>query len=190
MRLILILLLISFNSYALKHETGVGAGIGLIYFNSHNDPAGFDKDPSAAITAGIREMFPLSEKLKLRTGIFLDERSAGYTYDIGVLQGTVSTHIIYFSIPLNLQYQVSEKASLFSGYFPHFRNKDYCNEDGDMKNICQDAAANSIVHYGNAGLSYALSENVDVDFSYQHAMSENYQHTKIHVFLAQFFRKY
>jgi hypothetical protein len=115
--------------------------------------------------------FDINEDWILRTGLWLQRKSASFTYHEGLELGRVTIHTNYVSVPMNIQYQASESVGVFSGYIADFRLGDDCDYGGNLTSCILKGNSESIVHLATVGLSIKASEKINVDMSWQQGLS-------------------
>ncbi len=192
MRILLVLaIILNFSSaFALDPKFAVGGGLTFNKVETDEDlESGIKEELSAGINVGVRVLAPINEQLSLRTGAYLQEKSAKYSFEDSGFEGDVTARLISAAIPLNLQYQFNEWVSAFGGYVLDYNINAYCNGGGDVDS-CSVGYNKQIVHNATLGASIKGNDKIDVDVSYQHGISDVFEKIKIHTFLAQVFVKF
>jgi hypothetical protein len=172
-------------------KMAVGGGI---FFNTleTDEKLGDDieKETSASLNVGARALYHFNDQWALRSGIYLQEKSARLSFDNGIVDGVFTVKFISASIPVNVQYSFSDKFSIFGGYVGDFKINEYCDTSCDLKECSLTEDAKSVVHHANLGVSIWANDHLEVDLSYQRALSDTMESLKIHSFLAQLFYKF
>ncbi len=190
--LFLILVVVSSSASAALPELAVGGG----FIHNHPDikitkasGVSQDEEDTTTFNIGVRAMFPIQEKLKYRTGLYLQEKSAKLEAEASGVSANGEAKILEVAIPLNVQYQLHEKFSAYGGYVVDLPINEYCKAGGVIKG-CNVGEAAKVTHNLNIGGSFHLHEKIDLELSYQHPMKAVLDDTKIYAWLAQFFVKF
>lgn len=149
-----------------------------------------DEEISANLNAGVRALFPFSEYWSFRTGLYLQEKSAKYSIDFMGAEGDATFRFIQGAIPLNVQYKLNEKYYSFAGYSADYVINDYCNIEGDVEKCFLQEEPKRIIHNAMIGLGVLANKTLDIEFQYQHGLSEIYDKIKIHALQLQMFYKF
>lgn len=167
-------------------------GGGLFLNNSEVDGSlgDFDKETSATFNFGLRGLYHFNDQWALRSGLYLQEKSATFSLDKGIIDGDLSIKVISTSVPVNVQYSFSDKIAIFGGYSADVKINEYCDTSGTFTNCSLGEDTKSVVHHANLGVSIWANDRLEVDLSYQRALSETMENLKIHSFLAQMFYKF
>lgn len=183
------LFLISFSAYAAPK---IAIGGGLMINQNDTDVATGDADEelSASLNIGAKAVYEMNEAWSYRTGLYLQERSAKYSIDVSGIEGDLTMRVISASLPLNMQYKVNEKFSIFGGYTLDYNINAYCDADGDFKSCSINGQFEQLVHYVNLGGTIWANDKLDVDVSYQRAITDTYEDIQIHSLVAQLFYKF
>lgn len=192
MRILLVLaIILNFSSaFALDPKFAIGGGLTFNKVETDEDlESGIKEELSAGINVGARVLAPINEQLSVRTGAYLQEKSAKYSFDDSGFEGDVTARLISAAIPLNLQFQFNEWISAFGGYVLDYNINAYCNAGGDVDS-CTVGHYKQVVHNATLGASIKGNDKIDVDVSYQHGISDVFEDIKIHTFLAQVFVKF
>lgn len=80
----------------------------------------------------------------------------------------------YAAIPLNLQFNLNQKWSIFGGFTPRLLLAKTCDNCGSF-----DDDSKYLVNYGNAGISYAFGSTFSMDVGFNQAFNENFNDLKI-----------
>lgn len=190
--LLLASVLASSSVMAAMPELSIGGG----FIHNHPDikmtkVAGVSQheEDTTTFNLGVRAMYPLQEKLKFRTGLYFQEKSAKISAEGGGLSGDGEARILELAIPLNVQYQLHEKFSTYGGYMMDLPLNEYCEAGGVIKG-CDVGEAAKVTHNLNVGGSFHLSEKIDLELSYQHPLKAVLDDTKIYSILAQVFVRF
>ncbi len=190
--LLLILIVVSSSASAALPELAVGGG----FIHNHPDikmtkisGVSQHEEDTTTFNIGVRAMFPIQEKLKFRTGLYLQEKSAKLEAEGSGASANGEAKILEAAIPLNVQYQLHEKFSAYGGYIMDLPINEYCKAGGVIKG-CNVGEAAKVTHNLNIGGSFHLHEKIDLELSYQHPMKAVLDDTKIYAWLAQFFVKF
>lgn len=188
--LLLVLSLFIAQTVYAEHTIAVGGGLLINHIDTDGGSGEADEELSASLNVGAKSVYDLNENLQFRTGLYLQERSAKYSVDVLGVDGDITANVISGSLPLNLQYKLNEKFAIFGGYTLDYNINDYCDADGDFDSCTiDDDEMKSTVHYVNFGASIWANDKIDIDVSYQRAITETYDDIKIHSIVAQIFVK-
>jgi len=141
--------LTSFSALAVdagQTQFSLGGGLNLNFLDVEGDFGDFDEETSADLLIAGKVEYGIDDNLSLRTGLWLQEKTAKVSLDKGLIDGSLSVNTIYASIPLNLQYKINKTFSVFGGYAADFRINDYCSVDGDFDSCELDDDSESVVH--------------------------------------------
>lgn len=169
----------------------VGGGVFINQNETTASSGTAEEEVSVTGNLGGRAVFDLSESFFLRTGLYLQQKSAKYTLDFPLFWGDVEAKVLSTAIPLNLEYKFNEYIRVFGGYSLDYNISDTCDADGDFDGCkINKNKMKSYVHYANVGLSFWVNNKLDLDVSYQRALSETYTDIEIHSYLVQVFYKF
>ena len=162
-------------AYSIENRLSLGAGLNFNMPVTDGDlDSGTDEEVSANVALAGKAEFKIDEFWAFRTGLWLQEKSAKYSFDYLGLEGDVSFTTLYLSVPLTAQYQVQKDIALFGGYIADFRINDYCREGENVDSCSTEENSKSVVHVATLGISVIARENFVFDFSYQHGLSDVY----------------
>jgi hypothetical protein len=179
-------------AHAQDHKFSLGGGLNFNMIDAESDlPSGIDEEVSATIALAGKLEFKINEEWAFRTGLWLQEKSAKYSFDTLGFEGDVTAHTIYLSVPLTAQYQIQKDIALFGGYIADIRINDYCKASGDVSSCTIDEDSKSIVHVATAGIAIQARDFLVFEFSYQRGLSDVYENElKIHSFQGMAFYKF
>jgi hypothetical protein len=180
-------------AYSLEHSQfslGVGTNFNMPVTEGDIDSS-TDEELSVTLAIAAKEELKINDQWFIRTGLWLQEKSAKYSIDTLLLEGDVAANIIYASIPLNLQYKATDLISIFGGYIADVRINDYCSASGDFDSCTLDEESKSVVHVGTLGMSFNFSQLLTLDVSWQQGLSDVYaDELKINTLQVQLFFKF
>ncbi len=188
----LLVTVFSLSASAAMPELAVGGGIILNHpdVKSAKTPGvSIHEENTNTLNIGVRAMMPLQEKLKFRSGLYLQEKSAKLKAEQGAISADAEAKILELAIPLNVQYQLHEKFSAYGGYVMDLPINEYCESGGVLKG-CNVGESGKVTHNLNLGGSFHVHEKIDLELSYQHPMKAVLDDTKIYAWLAQVFVKF
>jgi hypothetical protein len=183
MRFLLVSLLLA--SSAVVAQDGVWAVAGGLNFSKPevDGATGSVKEAfSANLLIGGRATLPLADAINLRSGLFFGEKTARFHYVLGADSGDISAQTVFLSLPLTLQLELSPKFAVFGGYVVDYNVNSYCKADGAFNSCVLDIPMEDLTHYGTLGAIYHSTEKMDLELSYQHAISETFEDIKVHSF--------
>lgn len=202
MRFVAILLLSCFISTVSAQETApnekfsLALGAGLLFNQADTDNlsdvenADVDEEISASLNVGARALYYFNDSVALRTGLYLQEKSAKYSFEYLTFDGEITARFIQAAVPLNLQVKLNDQIAFFGGYSADFHINEYCKTDGDFESGCYlNEEPKAIVHNANLGISIKGNEKFDIDISYQRGLTDVTGDLKIHSLVGQFFIK-
>ena len=192
--IILCLLIVSSAATAQAPQLAIGGGIlfnkpDFKLGNTSGTGVSFDEETTTTLNIGLRALIPIQEKLSLRSGIYLQEKSGEIKFEAGALSGGLTGKILEVAIPLNIQFQIHEKFSAYGGYIVDFPLNTYCKKSGIVTE-CSLNEAGKVTHNLNVGGSFHLAEKFDLELSYQHPMKAVLDDLKIYSWLLQGFYKF
>jgi hypothetical protein len=88
-------------AYSMEHRLSIGGGLNLNTVETEGDlGSGTDEEMSATIALAGKVEFKITEEWAFRTGLWLQEKSARYSFELLGLEGDIAAHTIYASVPL------------------------------------------------------------------------------------------
>jgi len=175
-KLILLTALLSpLSALALDFENHLGLGINGDTFKS-DLPAGQDveNDYGLGLTLGVKSSV-FWGNVGLRSGVFAEYKKVTIEDDFaGAGRGDIDLTAYYAAIPVNLQFNVNDRWSIFGGIIPRILLAKSCDSCGRF-----DDDSKILVNYTNLGIGYEMSEKFSVDVSFQQAQDDNFEDLKI-----------
>jgi opacity protein-like surface antigen len=171
----LLVLLIPISGYTLDFENHLGLGINGDTFKS-DLPAGQDvkNDYGLGLTLGLKSSV-FWGNVGLRSGVFAEYKKVTIEDDFAAPGADdVDLTAYYASIPVNLQFNLNDRWSIFGGIIPRILLAKSCDSCGRF-----DDDSKILVNYTNLGIGYEMSEKFSVDVSFQQAQDDNFKDLKI-----------
>lgn len=169
----LVLLCNMTSAFAFAHkEFSAGAGLNMNFVNAESSLGeGVDNGSAVSVAFAAKEIFKIKDQWFLRTGLWLQEKTATIDIFVNGITGSLDYNTLYASIPLTLQHRVRDELSLFGGYIADFRLNDYC-EANEINTCTINRDSESVVHVATVGASVNLSEKFNLELSYQHGLTD------------------
>ncbi len=172
------------------HQFALGAGTNFNMPATEDDLDNADEELSVTLAIAAKEELKFNDQWYFRTGVWLQEKSAKFSFEILGVDSDITANTIYASVPLNIQFKASDLISIFGGYIADFRINDYCSASGLADSCTIDEDSKSVVHIATAGVAFNFSSLLNLDVSYQHGLSDVYaDQIKIHTLAAMLFFK-
>lgn len=176
--LLLCALFLPLTTYAVV-ETHLGLGVNVdTYKTDLEDRFDLEEDYGWSPAVGFKTIF-LWGNVGLRTGaIFewkkftVEDKGVGATDDVDVTG-------YYVGIPLDLQFNLNNKLSIYGGLAPRIllaKSCDHCGSFDDDSDI--------FINYANGGIAYMFGDTFSVDLSFNHSLQDNFENIEINT--AQF----
>lgn len=172
----LVMTLLATPVQAIEHyKFAVGTGLNL----NNNKTQGDDSEDISSVSSldlnlAAKEQLKLNDHFLLRTGIWLQEKSARFE-EKGFFDDAYEFSTLYASVPVNLEYMFNKVFSIYAGYIADFRLNDYCKSDDDLNGCALQRESESVVHNATLGVTFNLGNLVALDANYQHALSDTFK---------------
>jgi hypothetical protein len=158
---------------ALDYESHLGLGLNMdTYKDDLPSNLKLKDDLTLAPTLGYKGLI-LWGNVGLRTGAFIEWKKIKVEDKSGAGE-TIDLTAYYASIPINLQFNVNDKISVFGGISPRLLLSKTCEDCGTF-----DDDSKVFVNYLNAGFGYEFGNTFSMDFVFNHAQDDNFENLKI-----------
>ena len=158
---------------ALDYESHLGLGLNI---DTYKDdlPSNFElkDDVTLAPTLGYKGVIRWGN-VGLRSGAFFEWKKVKVEDKSGAID-TIDLTAYYAAIPVNLQFNLNDKISIFGGITPRLLLSKTCEDCGTF-----DDDSNVFVNYLNAGFGYEFGNTFSMDVVFNHAQDENFEDLKI-----------
>lgn len=153
-------------------QFSLGGGLNLNFIDTSGDYGDWDEEASLDLAIAGKVEYGFNDLWSLRTGLWLQEKTARLSYDKDGVDGDLSINTIYASIPLNAQLKINNMFSIFGGYNADIRINDYCSVSGDFDDCQLSEDTEAVVHSAMIGASIWANDKLQVDVSYSHGLTD------------------
>lgn len=153
-------------------QFSIGGGLNLNFVDTSGDFGDWEEETSLDLAIAGKVEYGFNDLWSLRTGLWLQEKTAKISYDQDGIDGEFSVNTIYASVPVNAQLKINKQFSIFGGYNADFRINDYCSVGGDFDDCSLTKDTESVVHSAVLGASIWANDNLQVDVAYTHGLTD------------------
>lgn len=179
-------LLVSFNALA---DSKLGIMGSLNYNTSENDDldgvTGVDEKSGVGFGIGLRALMGITDQLYFRSGAGIVNKRWSYDINDSGIDGSAKMSFVYLNVPATLYWKASPQIGFFGGTALQAKLSDDCDGDGNITS-CEARNTKSIVLPAIIGFDFNINEQLALEISYEHGITEVAKDTKVHSAVVSF----
>lgn len=188
-----LVLAVLMTSAIAQADSRIGVMGSYVWNNPENDKFedidGSETESRGTFGVGVRALAGINDQFFVRTGAGIIQKKAQFEFsNPAVVDGDVEYSVTYLNIPATLYMKAAPTFGIFFGTALQAKLSDSCKgsttPSGGSSTKCRVQDASSVVLPAILGFDWAVSENISLELSYEHALMNAVKDTKIHSALA------